>query len=81
MSKGKILVIDDEKLLRWSIDQNLSKEGYTVLTAEKGLEGLGIFKEEVPDITLLDIHLPDVSGITVLEGIKEIAPSATFRPR
>jgi DNA-binding NtrC family response regulator len=72
MSKGKILVIDDEKLLRWSIEQNLSKEGYTVLSAEKGLEGLGVFKEEMPDITLLDIHLPDVSGITVLEGIKEI---------
>jgi|Deesub1362A_J573_1020465.scaffolds.fasta_scaffold00013_35 DNA-binding NtrC family response regulator len=72
MSEAKILVIDDEKLLRWSLEQNLSKEGYTVLTAEKGLEGLDIFKEEMPDITLLDIHLPDVSGITILEGIKEI---------
>jgi DNA-binding NtrC family response regulator len=72
MPEGKVLVIDDEKLLRWSLEQNLSKEGYTVLTAEKGLEGLGLFKEELPDITLLDIHLPDVSGITVLEGIKEI---------
>jgi len=72
MPEAKILVIDDEKLLRWALDQNLSKEGYTVLTAEKGLEGLGLFKEEAPDITLLDIHLPDVSGITVLEGIKEM---------
>jgi DNA-binding NtrC family response regulator len=76
MPEGKILVIDDEKLLRWSLDQNLSKEGYTVLTAEKGLEGLSIFKEELPDIILLDIHLPDVSGITVLEGIKEINKNA-----
>lgn len=72
MPEAKILVIDDEKLLRWSLQQNLSKEGYTVLTAEKGLEGLGLFKEESPDITLLDIHLPDVSGTTVLEGIKEL---------
>lgn len=76
MSEAKILVIDDEKLLRWSLEQNLSKEGYTVLTAEKGLDGLGLFKDELPDITLLDIHLPDVSGITVLEGIKEINKSA-----
>ena len=72
MPEAKILVVDDEKLLRWSLDQNLSKEGYTVITSEKGLDGLNIYKEELPDITLLDIHLPDVSGITVLEGIKEI---------
>lgn len=72
MAEAKILVIDDEKLLRWSLQQNLSKEGYTVITAEKGMEGLTLFKEDSPDITLLDIHLPDVSGITVLQGIKEI---------
>jgi|Deesub1362A_J573_1020465.scaffolds.fasta_scaffold01496_6 DNA-binding NtrC family response regulator len=76
MSKAKVLVIDDEKLLRWSLEQNLSKEGYRVFCAEKGLEGLNIFKEEGPDITLLDIHLPDVSGISVLEGIKELSPEA-----
>ncbi|MFC1769476.1 sigma-54-dependent transcriptional regulator [Nitrospirota bacterium] len=72
MSDVKILVIDDEKLLRWSLEQNLSKEGYEVVSAEKGLDGLTMYKDEAPDITLLDIQLPDVSGITVLEGIKEI---------
>jgi len=76
LPEAKILVIDDEKLLRWSLEQNLSKEGYTVITAEKGLEGLALFKEECPDITFLDIHLPDVSGVTILEGIKDINPSA-----
>jgi DNA-binding NtrC family response regulator len=76
MAKAKILVVDDEKLLRWSLEQNLSKGGYEVVAAEKGLEGLGAFKEEIPDVTLLDIHLPDVSGITVLEGIKELNPYA-----
>ncbi len=76
MGERKILVVDDEKLLRWSLEQNLSKEGYGVVTVEKGLEGLNAFKEDPPDITLLDIHLPDVSGITVLEGIKEINPHA-----
>lgn len=76
MGKAKVLVIDDEKLLRWSLEQNLSKEGYTVFTAEKGLDGLTLFKEESPDLTLLDIHLPDISGITVLEGIKEINKDA-----
>jgi len=76
MPEAKILIIDDEKLLRWSLEQNLTKEGYSVVTAEKGLEGLNIFKEDMPDLTLLDIHLPDVSGITVLEGIKEINRNA-----
>lgn len=71
VEKGKILVIDDEKLLRWSLQQNLSKEGYTVLTAEKGMEGLEVYSEEQPDVVLLDIHLPDVSGINVLESIKK----------
>ncbi len=68
----KILIVDDEKLLRWSLQQSLSKDGYTVLTAETGLEGLKIFKDEMPDIVLLDINLPDVSGVTVLEQIMEI---------
>jgi len=71
LENAKILVIDDEKLLRWSLQQNLSKEGYTVVTAEKGATGLELFFEEQPDITLLDIHLPDISGITVLESIKK----------
>jgi len=76
MAKAKVLVVDDEKLLRWSLEQNLSKDGYTVFTAEKGLDGLTLFKDESPDLTLLDIHLPDISGITVLEGIKEINKDA-----
>ena len=68
---AKILVVDDEKLLRWSLQQNLSKEGFSVITAEKGMEGLELFAEEQPDITLLDVHLPDISGINVLENIKK----------
>lgn len=71
MKQGKILVIDDEKLLRWSLQQNLAKEGFTVVTAERGEEGLDHYIEEQPDITLLDVHLPDVSGITILENIRK----------
>ncbi len=76
LEKAKILVIDDEKLLRWSMQQNLSKEGYAVITAERGLEGLKLFIEEEPDIVLLDIHLPDISGINVLESIRKENPNA-----
>jgi len=71
MEKGKILVIDDEKLLRWSLQQNLTKDGYSVITAETGASGLELALEEQPDIILLDVHLPDVSGITILDNIKK----------
>jgi DNA-binding NtrC family response regulator len=71
VEKAKILVIDDEKLLRWSLEQNLGKEGYTVLSAETGGDGLKLLSEEQPDIILLDIHLPDISGIRILEKIKK----------
>ncbi len=76
MPEAKVLVIDDEKLLRWSLQQNLEKEGYAVITAEKGIEGLNSFKDETPDVTLLDIHLPDVSGVTILQNIKELNKDA-----
>ncbi len=72
MEKAKILIIDDEKLLRWSLEQNLTREGHEILSAESGSEGLDRFKEEMPDLTLLDIHLPDISGLEVLKEIKEI---------
>ncbi len=71
MEKAKILIIDDEKLLRWSLEQNLTKEEYIVLSAESGMKGLKLLSEEEPDIVLLDIHLPDISGIDILEQIKK----------
>jgi DNA-binding NtrC family response regulator len=71
VEKAKILIIDDEKLLRWSLEQNLTKEGYVVISAESGMKGLKLLSEDQPDIVLLDIHLPDVSGIDILEKIKK----------
>jgi len=76
LQQARILIIDDEKLLRWSLQQNFAKENYAVITAEKGMEGLKLFREELPDITLLDIHLPDISGMTVLERIREVDTDA-----
>jgi len=76
MPEHRILVIDDEKLLRWSLKQNLEKEGYQVLEADRGTAGLTLYRDEFPDLTLLDINLPDISGVSVLEGIKETNPDA-----
>ncbi len=76
MLRPKVLIVDDERLLRWSLQQNLAREGYAVFTAETGSEALELFREELPDITLLDIHLPDISGIKVLQYIKEFDKDA-----
>lgn len=71
MSKHRILVVDDEHLIRWSLEQNLSKQGYDVTTASTGEEALKLAKEESPDLMLLDIQLPGMNGMEVLEKVKE----------
>ena len=71
MKRNKLLVVDDEHLIRWSLEQNLKKQGYEVLTAGTGEDALRLVREEQPDLVLLDIQLPGISGIDVLEKIKE----------
>ncbi len=67
----KVLVVDDEKLIRWSLQKSLEKEGFAVSLAGSGRQGLALFSEEQPDIVLLDMQLPDISGLTVLEDIRK----------
>ncbi|MDO8282729.1 MAG: sigma-54 dependent transcriptional regulator [Thermodesulfovibrionia bacterium] len=71
MHNVKILVVDDEELIRSSIKKHLDKEGYEVLTAESGDEGLKTLKVQLPDIVLLDLHMPGISGMETLEAIKK----------
>ncbi len=71
MKRNKILVVDDEHLIRWSLEQNLKKQGYEVVTAGSGEDALRLVREEQPDLVLLDIQLPGISGIDVLEKIKD----------
>jgi DNA-binding NtrC family response regulator len=67
----KILVINDEKILRKRMKSFLELDGYETFTAENGEEGLEIFLKENPDIALVDIKLPGIAGIEVLRQIKE----------
>jgi two-component system, NtrC family, response regulator AtoC len=66
MAEERILVVDDERLIRWTLQQNLEKEGYQVLLAETGEEALDKVREEAPDLMLLDIKLPRMDGYEVL---------------
>jgi len=75
--KLKVLLVDDEMLIRYSLQRLIEREGFSVITAESGLEALRQFEQEKPDIVILDIRLPDTSGLTLLKTIKEINPSVT----
>ena len=72
--KGKILVIDDEKLICWSLQKDLTKEGYEVLTAQSASEGLRLFEQESVDVVLLDIRLPDGNGQEILSVMRRKDP-------
>jgi DNA-binding NtrC family response regulator len=68
--KGSILIIDDEQEIRESLDQLLALEGYKPACASTGEEGLKKLEDGVFDLVLLDINLPDRSGLDVLKSIK-----------
>ena len=72
MRNTRILVVDDEHLIRWSLEQSLKKQGYDVITAASGEEAIRQVQEETPGLMLLDIQLPGMDGLQVLEKVKEI---------
>ena len=71
-----ILVVDDEHLIRWSLEQQLRREGFTVLLAETGGEAIQKAQAENPDLILLDIRLPDADGLEILERLRAGDPEA-----
>ncbi len=71
MPSEKVLIVDDEKLVRWSLRQKCEEWGYHVLEADNGSAALRVAHNESPDLVLLDVRLPDASGIEVLEQLKK----------
>jgi CheY-like chemotaxis protein len=67
----KILLVDDSKLLRTANARILAKAGYEVLTAADGEEGLKIAQSQVPDLLVLDMMLPKLSGVEVLQAVRK----------
>jgi DNA-binding NtrC family response regulator len=76
MSKVRILVVDDEKLIRWTLERRLTSAGYAVLTAGTAEEALRVVAESPPDLVLLDVNLPDREGVDIIPELAELAPDA-----
>ena len=70
----KILVIDDDISFRRVLEYNLQEEGYEVLTAAAGDEGLRLFDEHGPDLVITDMKMPGMDGLQVLKEIRELSP-------
>lgn len=69
-TKGKILIIEDDRYISKMYQLKLSLEGYEVQVAENGREGVDRVKEFMPDIILLDILMPELDGFEVLKIVK-----------
>ena len=76
MKKTSILIIDDESNIRLSLCGLLGDYGYECIEAENGYKGLDAFTQGGPDIVLLDVKLPDTSGVDVLKKILSVDPAA-----
>jgi len=72
--KGTVLVVDDEEVMRDILGSLLAKEGYRVKLASSGEEGLEVGRREPVDVAIVDVMLPDMSGIELLDALKRADP-------
>jgi len=73
-SSKRVLIIDDEPSVRRLIGHHLEKENYKILSAENGEKGLRLIEDNSPHLVLLDVKLPGIGGIEVLQNIREANP-------
>ncbi len=73
-AQPRILAVDDESLIRMSLRIALAREGYEVDTASNGLEAMACLERTRYDLVLLDLRLPDVSGLEVLRHARRMDP-------
>jgi len=75
VAKKRILLVDDEESIQLLYREEFEEEGYTVDSARDGAEALEKFKENPPDLVLLDINMPGMNGIEILRQMKELRAS------
>lgn len=74
MPQQKILIIEDDDSLRRVIEYNLSEDGYEVIVAKDGKEGLSLFSKSSFDLCITDLQMPEMGGMEVLRRIKDLSP-------
>lgn len=67
-----ILIIDDDDDIREILSYNLSKEGYNVMDASNGKDGIELAKKHIPNLVLLDVMMPEIDGIEVCENLRSM---------
>lgn len=75
MKQERILVVDDEKIIRETIKDELMEAGYDVVEAHNGLEGIRQFKNGAIDLVISDLVMDEMDGLGVLKEIKKISPN------
>ncbi|HEV8621983.1 MAG TPA: response regulator, partial [Actinomycetota bacterium] len=78
MSASRVLVVDDEPMVREVLARYLEKDGFAVDTASDGAEALEAFESHRPDLVLLDLMLPRVDGLEVFRRIRAQAQTAVI---
>ena len=74
MTGQRILVVDDERNIRRSLEMILTGEGYEVICVPSGQAALDAIKAEIPHVVLLDIVIPGMNGIEVLKSVRDSQP-------
>lgn len=69
-----VLVVEDDEVIREAVSFNLKRDGHDVLTANDGVEGLALARDEQPDLVVLDVMLPRMSGLDVCRVLREETP-------
>ena len=79
-NKGRVLVIDDERLHREMLKDALTDGGFEVLTAQDGEEGVALFEKELPDVVITDLVMPKKGGVSTGVEISKHAKKAGVDP-
>ncbi len=77
--QARILIVDDDQDILSALSKRLSWMGHEVVTAEEGEEALRLIADDAPDVVLLDIELPGLSGLDVLKRLNDLRTSADTR--
>ena len=74
----RVLIVDDESLIRWALAETLIDHGYDVMEAGDGKQALAVFKDpsEPVEVVMLDYRLPDTTGLKLLAAIRGLSPDS-----